>query len=99
MQLLFKIFSRNLVLNCRQTMRASQIANLKTFNVKDKHENLFNQMIKKPGLTFLQAEFVKHGYEIRIAGGAVRDLICEKIPDDIDLATTAVPDKMIEILE
>ena len=36
--------------------------------------------------------FKKYNYEIRIAGGAVRDLLSgEKIPDDVDLATTATP--------
>lgn len=96
MQLLFKLFSRSLVTNCRQSMRA---ANLKTFNVKDKHEHLFDEMIKKPGILFLKDVFVNNGYGIRIAGGAVRDLICEKVPDDIDLATTAVPEKMINMLK
>merc|ERR1712038_1182566 len=46
-------------------------------------------------LKTLVAIFVKHEYEIRIAGGAVRDLLSgEKIPDDVDLATTATPTEM-----
>jgi tRNA nucleotidyltransferase (CCA-adding enzyme) len=38
--------------------------------------------------------FKKYDYEIRIAGGAVRDLIMNIIPKDIDLATNATPDEM-----
>uniref|UniRef100_A0A5S6QSK7 Poly A polymerase head domain-containing protein n=1 Tax=Trichuris muris TaxID=70415 RepID=A0A5S6QSK7_TRIMR len=41
--------------------------------------------------------FDKHQYEIRIAGGAVRDLLMGIRPGDVDLATTATPDQMIEM--
>merc|ERR1719219_2489901 len=42
--------------------------------------------------------FKKYNYDIRIAGGAVRDLLSgEKIPDDVDLATTATPTEMKEM--
>ncbi|XP_014678164.1 PREDICTED: CCA tRNA nucleotidyltransferase 1, mitochondrial-like [Priapulus caudatus] len=47
-----------------------------------------------PELNCLAEIFQKHSYEVRIAGGAVRDLLCNKVPDDIDLATTATPDQM-----
>ncbi|XP_061902026.1 CCA tRNA nucleotidyltransferase 1, mitochondrial isoform X2 [Entelurus aequoreus] len=38
--------------------------------------------------------FKKHQYELRIAGGAVRDLLSGKRPDDVDFATTATPEEM-----
>lgn len=38
--------------------------------------------------------FKKYGYEIRIAGGAVRDLLSGLRPTDLDFATTATPDEM-----
>ncbi|KFD68902.1 hypothetical protein M514_08259 [Trichuris suis] len=41
--------------------------------------------------------FDKHQYEIRIAGGAVRDLLMGVQPGDIDLATTATPDQMMDM--
>lgn len=41
--------------------------------------------------------FDKYGYEIRIAGGAVRDLLMNIKPHDIDFATVALPDQMKEI--
>lgn len=42
----------------------------------------------------LSTIFDKYGYEIRIAGGAVRDLLSGKTPKDLDFATTATPDQM-----
>ena len=50
-------------------------------------------------LTKLVSYFDRYNHEIRIAGGAVRDLLSgEKIPDDIDLATTATPQEMLDML-
>ena len=43
--------------------------------------------------------FEKYCYELRIAGGAVRDLLMDKTSDDIDLATTATPAQMKEMFE
>jgi len=47
-----------------------------------------------PELGELETLFRRHGYELRIAGGAVRDLLSEKVPSDLDFATTATPDEM-----
>ena len=47
-----------------------------------------------PELEFMIALFNKYNYELRIAGGAVRDLLSGKIPHDIDFATTATPEQM-----
>jgi len=47
-----------------------------------------------PELESLSQLFAANNYEIRIAGGAVRDLLQNKTPADIDLATTATPDQM-----
>lgn len=38
--------------------------------------------------------FKKYNYEIRLAGGPVRDLLMKKIPADLDFATTATPAQM-----
>lgn len=43
--------------------------------------------------------FDKYKYELRIAGGAVRDLLLDNVPTDIDLATTATPTQMKEMFE
>lgn len=43
--------------------------------------------------------FKKYNYEIRIAGGAVRDLLMNKKPVDLDFATTATPTEMKTMFE
>ena len=47
----------------------------------------------------LDKVFKSNNYELRIVGGAVRDLALDKTPKDIYLATDATPDEMIEILD
>ncbi len=42
--------------------------------------------------------FKKAGFEIRIVGGAVRDILLQKDPKDIDLATDATPKEMMDVL-
>lgn len=41
--------------------------------------------------------FKKYNYEIRVAGGAVRDILMGKTPTDLDFATTATPQEMKEM--
>ncbi|XP_064624124.1 CCA tRNA nucleotidyltransferase 1, mitochondrial-like [Lineus longissimus] len=48
-----------------------------------------------PELKQLTELFKQYNYELRIAGGAVRDLLSGKPPNDIDFATTATPDQMM----
>jgi tRNA nucleotidyltransferase (CCA-adding enzyme) len=43
--------------------------------------------------------FKDNKYELRIVGGAVRDIALGKEPKDIDLATDATPDEMMAILD
>lgn len=43
--------------------------------------------------------FKTNGFDIKIAGGAVRDLLLGRTPKDIDLASTATPNEMIELLK
>uniref|UniRef100_A0A8C4QWN5 tRNA nucleotidyl transferase, CCA-adding, 1 n=1 Tax=Eptatretus burgeri TaxID=7764 RepID=A0A8C4QWN5_EPTBU len=50
------------------------------------------------GLKQIAELFSKHHYELRIAGGAVRDLLSGKQPQDVDFATTASPQQMKEML-
>ncbi len=55
------------------------------------------QEILTADLKYLFLLFKKYSHELRIAGGAVRDLLMGKKPHDIDFATTATPDQMKEI--
>lgn len=43
--------------------------------------------------------YKRNGFEIRIVGGAVRDLVLGKTPKDIDMATTALPEQSIQLLK
>uniref|UniRef100_A0AAV2M6C8 tRNA nucleotidyl transferase, CCA-adding, 1 n=1 Tax=Knipowitschia caucasica TaxID=637954 RepID=A0AAV2M6C8_KNICA len=52
------------------------------------------QCLFTEGLNGLAELFQKNKYELRIAGGAVRDLLSGKRPDDVDFATTATPEEM-----
>jgi tRNA nucleotidyltransferase (CCA-adding enzyme) len=47
----------------------------------------------------LRSLFQAKGFDIRIVGGAVRDILCGQTPDDIDLCTDAFPDEAIAIYE
>lgn len=55
--------------------------------------------IFNPELNKLIEIFKKYNYELRIAGGAVRDLLLEKTPHDLDFATTATPVEMQEMFK
>lgn len=39
--------------------------------------------------------FTKHNKELRLVGGAVRDILQDKNPDDLDFCTNATPDEMM----
>jgi tRNA nucleotidyltransferase (CCA-adding enzyme) len=47
-----------------------------------------------PHLLKLAELFKANQYEIRVAGGAVRDILMGIVPHDVDFATTATPEQM-----
>lgn len=47
-----------------------------------------------PDMKQINKAFKNAGFEIRIVGGAVRDVILGQIPKDIDFATNATPEEM-----
>eukprot|EP00095_Tigriopus_kingsejongensis_P004338 maker-scaffold1550_size36032-snap-gene-0.13 protein:Tk04338 transcript:maker-scaffold1550_size36032-snap-gene-0.13-mRNA-1 annotation:"poly(A) polymerase " len=57
------------------------------------------QALFQPELRELQTVFQKHGFPLRLAGGAVRDLLSNITPHDLDFATTATPDQMKAFFE
>ena len=57
------------------------------------------EAILTPDLRHLAGLFSKHGHEVRLVGGVVRDLLLGKKPKDVDLATDAAPDEMITIFQ
>jgi len=58
---------------------------------------LFSQLSANDELNYLFDLFRKYNFELRMAGGAVRDLLLNVKPHDIDFATNALPEQMIEI--
>lgn len=64
-----------------------------------KLDNDLFKSIFTPELEDLVNLFRKHNHEIRIAGGAVRDLLMNKKPADLDFATTATPSQMKSMFE
>ncbi|XP_043272776.1 CCA tRNA nucleotidyltransferase 1, mitochondrial [Venturia canescens] len=52
------------------------------------------QSIFTPELNKLSEIFKKYNYEMRVAGGAVRDILMGLVPKDLDFATTATPEEM-----
>ncbi|XP_077323628.1 CCA tRNA nucleotidyltransferase 1, mitochondrial isoform X2 [Lithobates pipiens] len=55
------------------------------------------QALFTEGLQTLTGLFAQEKYELRIAGGAVRDLLLGDQPHDIDFATTATPEQMKDL--
>lgn len=58
----------------------------------------FTRIRDSPEVKVLTEIFSSSGHELRIAGGAVRDLLTGITPHDVDFATTATPQEMISIL-
>ena len=67
---------------------------LKTYAL---HSPLCRSMLADPQLAKLAQIFKKYDFELRIAGGAVRDLVMDIRPHDVDLATNATPQRMIDM--
>ena len=58
---------------------------------------IFRELLTDELLTVVNA-FLVRGHEVRIVGGAVRDILLSRhLPKDIDLATTATPDEMVAV--
>ncbi|XP_051562288.1 CCA tRNA nucleotidyltransferase 1, mitochondrial-like [Myxocyprinus asiaticus] len=75
---------------------------IRQINLTWSHRSLFTMQLKTKefkslftdGLVGLAEIFEKNQFELRIAGGAVRDLLSGKRPEDVDFATTATPEEM-----
>ena len=70
-------------------MRANEFEKINTTAFKE----LMTPELKKLGTVFNKA-----GHEIRLVGGVVRDLALKKFPKDVDLATEANPNDVVELL-
>ena len=52
-----------------------------------------------PKLWDLREVYRARGFDLRLVGGCVRDLLMGKVPHDVDLHTDATPDEQIQILD
>ena len=50
-----------------------------------------------PAVAGIGRLFARHGYELALVGGPVRDVFLEERPADFDLATNATPDQVLAI--
>ena len=73
---------------------AKQMIVPKIINISN---NALFKKILTPRLLTLDSIFKKHNYSIRICGGAVRDILINKPPNDIDFATEATVDQMVRM--
>ncbi|CAH3126598.1 unnamed protein product [Pocillopora meandrina] len=55
--------------------------------------------VLSPELHSVAAPFLQNGYDVRIVGGAVRDILLGLQPKDVDLGTNATPEKMIQLFK
>ena len=58
----------------------------------------FRRIVESPEVKMISQLFKESGHEIRMAGGAVRDLVSGVSPHDVDFASTATPEQMILLL-
>nr|XP_027200112.1 CCA tRNA nucleotidyltransferase 1, mitochondrial-like [Dermatophagoides pteronyssinus] len=82
-------------------IETAKMSKLKCTHLRDLNQetfNLFERLIKTDEIQYLNEIFHSNGFEIRMAGGAVRDILCHIVPNDIDFASDAKPDEMINIL-
>lgn len=57
------------------------------------------KLIQSPLLKAVKNAFDKSGYELYVVGGAVRSFLQGREPKDIDLATNAVPEQILQAME
>jgi len=65
----------------------------------DKLDSLEFKSVLTPELFTVTKPFQKQGFDIRIVGGAVRDILLGIPPKDVDLGTNATPSEMIELFK
>jgi poly(A) polymerase len=53
---------------------------------------------KVPAAAGIGRLFARHGYELALVGGPVRDVFLGQQPSDLDLATDATPDQVMELV-
>lgn len=65
--------------------------------IKQRLDSPLLRQVMTPELHTVTNAFQKSGYDIRLVGGVVRDLLLGVQSKDIDLSTNATPEQMIEV--
>jgi tRNA nucleotidyltransferase (CCA-adding enzyme) len=88
-------------INCSNPKGFSQKAHCAGRKKKESinEESINIKPIITPAIKKLDKIFKDNDYEVRIVGGAVRDIALGKEPKDIDFATDATPDEMMNMLD
>lgn len=58
----------------------------------------YKQIVDLSEVQHIATLFKSAGHELRVAGGAVRDILTGVVPHDVDFATTATPQQMIDLM-
>lgn len=66
-------------------------------NLCNKVQSPLLKQVLTPELLSITKAFQESGYDIRLVGGVVRDLLLETPSKDIDLSTNATPDEMKDV--
>ena len=80
---------------CRRFLAASYLPTMTTGKLVGRH---FDAIVT-PELLRLESIFKSNGFDFRLVGGVVRDLLLGNSPKDIDIATDCTPDEMIKLFE
>lgn len=74
------------------------IRHLSTMSSKKVNSPQFSKLLT-PQLLQLEKLFKSRGYEFRLVGGVVRDLLLGQGPKDVDIGTDCTPEDMIEMFK
>lgn len=105
---MFMVFFRRNYMSCYNLSRAyktwvatmgDEIPLSRPDPVIKKLDNPLFHSIFTPELNTLAQIFKKHNHELKIAGGAVRDILMDIKPMDLDFATDATPQEMKNMFE
>jgi len=87
---MIRTFAQNLLVTLRKVSMSTHCRQL------DKNLPEVKALLNTDVL-WLCKNFIDQSHEIRVVGGAVRDMLMKREPKDIDISTTATPDEMITI--
>ena len=98
-QSMLKVLQRITVLNTSGVRRFYNSLSVLPTMASGRLESESFKKLLTPSLLKLEKLFADNGYNLRLVGGVVRDLLLGKAPKDVDLATECTPDDMIRLFD